>query len=46
MEKIIITGGSGLVGKSLKKYLPNGIYLSSKDFDGDQGTIEIVVGRL
>jgi len=33
MEKIIITGGSGLVGKSLKKYLPNGIYLSSKDFD-------------
>lgn len=33
MEKIIITGGSGLVGKSLKKHLPNAIYLSSKDFD-------------
>jgi GDP-L-fucose synthase len=32
-SKIIVTGGSGLVGKSLKKYLPNAIYLSSKDFD-------------
>ena len=32
-DKIIITGGSGLVGKYLKLYLPNGIYLSSKDFD-------------
>jgi len=33
MEKILVTGGSGLVGKYLKKYLPNAIYLSSKDFD-------------
>ena len=33
MDKIVVTGGSGLVGKSLKKYLPNAIYLSSKDFD-------------
>lgn len=32
-NKIIVTGGSGLVGKYLKKYLPNAIYLSSKDFD-------------
>lgn len=31
--KILVTGGSGLVGTSLKKYLPNAIYLSSKDFD-------------
>jgi GDP-L-fucose synthase len=31
--KIVVTGGSGLVGTSLKKYLPNAIYLSSKDFD-------------
>lgn len=33
MSKILVTGGSGLVGKYLKKYLPNAIYLSSKDFD-------------
>ena len=33
MGKIIVTGGSGLVGKSLKKFLPEAIYLSSKDFD-------------
>jgi GDP-L-fucose synthase len=28
---VLITGGSGMVGKSLKKYLPNATYLSSKD---------------
>jgi GDP-L-fucose synthase len=33
MSNIVVTGGSGLVGKYLKKYLPNAIYLSSKDFD-------------
>lgn len=33
MSKILVTGGSGLVGNYLKKYLPNAIYLSSKDFD-------------
>lgn len=33
MSNIVITGGSGLVGKYLKKYLPEAIYLSSKDFD-------------
>ena len=31
--KIIVTGGSGLVGKSLRKFLPNAVYLSSKDYD-------------
>lgn len=33
MEKILITGGSGMVGKSLKDIMPNAIYLSSKDCD-------------
>jgi GDP-L-fucose synthase len=33
MKKILITGGSGLVGTHLKKYLPNATYISSKDFD-------------
>jgi GDP-L-fucose synthase len=32
-NKILITGGSGMVGKSLKKFLPNSVYISSKDFD-------------
>jgi dTDP-4-dehydrorhamnose reductase len=31
-QKIIVTGGSGMVGKSLKKFIPNAVYLSSKDF--------------
>jgi len=31
--KILVTGGSGMVGKSLKRYLPNATYLSSKDCD-------------
>ena len=32
-KKILVTGGSGLVGSYLKKYLPNAIYISSKDYD-------------
>jgi GDP-L-fucose synthase len=32
-QKILITGGSGLVGKYLKKILPNAIYVSSKDYN-------------
>lgn len=32
-SKILITGGSGLVGKYLKKILPGAIYISSKDYD-------------
>jgi GDP-L-fucose synthase len=32
-NKIVVTGGSGLVGKYLKGYLPDAVYLSSKDFD-------------
>lgn len=33
MGKILVTGGSGMVGKSLKKFLPNATYLSSKECD-------------
>jgi GDP-L-fucose synthase len=34
MNKVIlVTGGSGLVGKSLKKMIPDAIYISSSDFD-------------
>ena len=32
-KKILVTGGSGLTGTSLKKILPNAIYVSSKDYD-------------
>ena len=31
--KILVTGGSGMVGKFLKRKLPNAIYLSSNDCD-------------
>jgi len=33
MKNILVTGGSGLVGKNLKDILPNAIYISSKDFN-------------
>lgn len=32
-KNIVCTGGSGMVGRSLKKIMPNAIYLSSKDYD-------------
>lgn len=32
-KNILITGGSGMVGLSLKKILPDAIYVSSKDYD-------------
>jgi GDP-L-fucose synthase len=32
-KTILVTGGSGLVGRHLKKILPEAIYISSKDFD-------------
>ena len=31
--KVLVTGGSGFVGKNLKKYKPDWIYVSSKDYD-------------
>jgi len=33
MCQILVTGGSGMVGKSLKKFLPDATYLSSKECD-------------
>lgn len=32
-NKIVVTGGSGMVGKSLRDILPEAIYLSSSDYD-------------
>lgn len=33
MKKILVTGGSGLVGSYLQQELPEALYISSKDFD-------------
>lgn len=33
MKKILVTGGSGLVGSYLQQELPEAFYVSSKDFD-------------
>ena len=33
MSKILVTGGSGLLGTYLKKFLPKAKYISSKDYD-------------
>lgn len=32
-KKILVTGGSGLVGTYLKKIIPNAIYITSKDYN-------------
>lgn len=32
-KRIVVTGGSGLVGKYLKQLLPEAVYLSSSDYD-------------
>ena len=32
-KKILVTGGSGLVGNYLKKIIPNAIYITSKDYN-------------
>ena len=33
MSKILITGGSGLLGKHLQEVLPTATFISSKDYD-------------
>lgn len=33
MSKILVTGGSGLVGRHLREILPGAVYISSKDYD-------------
>lgn len=33
MKKILVTGGSGLVGRHLKEILPEATYISSSDYD-------------
>lgn len=43
MENILVTGGSGLVGSHLKRFLPDASYVSSSDFDL---TREVDVQRL
>lgn len=30
---ILVTGGTSMVGKHLKRYLPNAVYIGSKDYD-------------
>lgn len=33
MNNILITGGSGMLGTAFKKFIPDAIYISSKDYD-------------
>ncbi len=33
MKKILVTGGTGLVGRHLQEILPDAVYISSKDYD-------------
>lgn len=43
-KKILVTGGSGMVGKSLKKIMPEAIYLSSKHCDlTEQKSVEAML---
>lgn len=42
-NKIVVTGGSGMVGNSLKLILPEAAYLSSKDYDltSEKGVVQM-----
>tara|TARA_R110000824_G_scaffold285986_2_gene474111 strand:- start:670 stop:1554 length:885 start_codon:yes stop_codon:yes gene_type:complete len=41
--KILVTGGTGMVGKHLQKILPNAVYVGSKDYDlRDRLEVEIL----
>ena len=33
MKKILVTGGSGLIGNALKEEMPDATYVSSKDYN-------------
>ena len=33
MSKVLVTGGSGLVGRYLKQIMPDAYYISSDDYD-------------
>lgn len=33
MDKVLVTGGSGLVGRTLRDILPDAVYLSSSEYD-------------
>lgn len=33
MKRVLVTGGSGLVGRHLRELLPGAVYISSKDYD-------------
>lgn len=45
-KKVLVTGGSGMVGQSLKKIMPDAIYLSSKDGDLTWGgNIQHLIGK-
>jgi len=37
-SKILVTGGSGMVGHALKQIIPDAVFVSSKDFDLRQAT--------
>ena len=32
MKKILVTGGTGMVGKHLQELIPNATFVSSKDY--------------
>lgn len=44
-EKILVTGGSGMVGRNLQAHLPNAKYTSSKEFDlTRQNDVQLLMG--
>lgn len=45
-NKIVVTGGSGMVGRSLKDIMPNGIYLSSKDYYGKNAYVTSELNKM
>ena len=46
MSKILVTGGSGLVGQHLQDILSEAVYISSRDYDlTDLQQVNVVISQ-
>ncbi len=47
MKTILVTGGTGMVGKDLQKIMPDAVYVGSKDYDlTNQDEVHMMIGEI